>query len=59
MIALCDSGVCEKKDHFGCSAVNLIHVALAVKHVLPAPAFKILWNFINFLPSQTSILSGK
>lgn len=43
----------------GLGAGNLIHEALAVKHVLLAPAFKIPWNSINFLPSQYSILSGK
>lgn len=59
MLALSDSVVCEKKDQFGLGAGNLNHVALAVKHALLAPAFRIPWNCINFLPSQPSILSGK
>lgn len=62
MLAISDSVVCEKKGHGrggGLGAGNLIHEALAVKHVLLAPAFKIPWNSINFLPSQHSILSGK
>lgn len=58
MLAMSVSIVCEERDQCGHGAGNLIYVALAVKHVLLAPAFKMPWNW-NFLPSQNSILSGK
>lgn len=57
-LAISDSATFEK-DQFGLGAGNLVHFALAVKHVLFAPAFKIPWDYINFLPSQRNILSGK
>lgn len=58
MLAISDSAAFEK-DQLGLGAVNLIHFALAVNHVLFAPAFKIPGDYINFLPNQLSILSGK
>lgn len=58
VLAISDSAAFVK-DQFGLGAGNLIHFTLAVKYVLFAPAFKILWDCINFLPNQRSILSGK
>lgn len=58
LLAISDSATFEK-DQFGLGAGNLVHFALAVKRVLFAPAFKIPWDYINFLPSQRDILSGK